>query len=171
VAISRTARPGKAQQNPIAAEGLSKVGCACGIVQHKNQYRDAMICGELRHDARHLVASHRNQCDIVLIVGVNPLDRVDSRGRSTVTNDVLKHQTITADIREPLAARDDRNAMATFLESGCIERPDDACAIYDYLHGCLRAFAPYTTNFKRIVLVAPLTLLFRTRPPRLRSLP
>ena len=30
-----------------------------------------MICGELRHDAGHLVASHRNQCDIVLIVGAS----------------------------------------------------------------------------------------------------
>jgi predicted DCC family thiol-disulfide oxidoreductase YuxK len=29
--------------------------------------------------------------------------------------------------------------MATFLESGCIERPDDPCAIYEYFHGCLRA--------------------------------
>jgi hypothetical protein len=89
-----------------------------------------MICGKLRHDARHLVASDRNQCDIELIVGARPLGRIDWRRRSTVTNDVFKRQTITADIREPLAARNDSNAMAAVLESGCIERPDDACAIY-----------------------------------------
>ena len=132
-----------------------------------------MICGELRHDARHLVASHRNQCDIILIVGVNPLDRVDSRRRSTVTNDVLKHQTITADIREPLAARDDSNAMATFLEvwlhRAC---PDDACRHIRLSSrmptGHSRAWHP---NFKRIVLVAPFTLLFRTGIQRLRSPP
>ena len=75
-----------------------------------------MICGELRHDARHLVASHRNQCDIVLIVGAKPLGRFDFCRRSTMTNDVFKRQTITADIRKPLAARNDSNAMATFLE-------------------------------------------------------
>jgi hypothetical protein len=92
-----------------------------------------MICGELRHDPRHLVPSHRNQYDVVLIVGAKPLGRVDLRRRSTLTNDVFKRQTITADIGKP-----DNNAMATFLESGGIERPDDACAIYEYLHGCLR---------------------------------
>jgi hypothetical protein len=89
-----------------------------------------MICGELRHDARYLVASHRNQCDIVLIVGAKPLGRVDSRRRSTLTNDVFNRQTITADIGKPLATRNDSNAIATVLQSGCIERPDDACAIY-----------------------------------------
>jgi len=89
-----------------------------------------MICRELRHDARHLVPSHRNQCRIVLIIGAKPLGRVDLRRRTTVANNVFKRQTITADIRKPLATRNDSNIIATVLESGCIERPDDACAIY-----------------------------------------
>jgi hypothetical protein len=47
-----------------------------------------------------------------------------------MTNDVFKGQTITADIRKPLATRNDCNAIAAVLESGGVERPDDACAIY-----------------------------------------
>jgi len=40
-----------------------------------------------------------------------------------MTNDVFKGQTITADIRKPLAARNDGDAMATFLESPSL-RPE-----------------------------------------------
>jgi hypothetical protein len=72
-----------------------------------------------------------------LIVRAKPLGRIDLRRRPTVANDVFKHQTITANIRESLATRNNSNAIATVLESGCIERPDDACAIYQYLHRCL----------------------------------
>jgi hypothetical protein len=35
-----------------------------------------------------------------------------------------------AAIRKPLVTRNDSNAIAAVLESGCVERPDDACAIY-----------------------------------------
>ena len=88
-----------------------------------------MVCGEFRHNTCHLVPPHRNQCDIVLIVRAKALDRVDLRRRSTMPDDVFKRQTITADIRKPLAARNDSNAMAAFLKSGCIGSSDDACAI------------------------------------------
>ena len=106
-----------------------------------------------------------------------PLDRVDLRRRSTMPDDVFKHQTITADIRKPLAARNDSNAMAAFLEAGCIERPDDACAINYYLHRCLRVFARLTaTVFDRIVgfgVTGPTTPSAGQpqRPPRRRRLP
>jgi hypothetical protein len=77
-----------------------------------------------------LVASHRNERDIVLIVGTKPFGRIDLRRRSTVTNDVFKRQTITAYIRKPLVTRNDSNAIATVLEPGGVERSDHARAIY-----------------------------------------
>jgi hypothetical protein len=34
-----------------------------------------------------------------------------------------------ANIRKPLTARNDSNAIATIPESGCIKRTDDSCAV------------------------------------------
>jgi hypothetical protein len=95
-----------------------------------------------------LVVSHRNERDIVLIVGAKPFGRIDLRRRLPVTNNVFKLQTITADIGKPLPTRNDSNAIAAVLQSGCIERPDDACAIYQYLHRCLPASERLTTDWR-----------------------
>ena len=58
------------------AEGSHEVVGAGGIVQHKNQRGNAMIGCQHRQDAFYLVAPHRNQRDIVLIVRAEPLGRV-----------------------------------------------------------------------------------------------
>lgn len=65
----RSARPGEADKQPIAADRLKPLAVSKGVVDHEDDQRGLPAGRQRGQDIRDLVASHHDQDQVVAVVG------------------------------------------------------------------------------------------------------
>jgi hypothetical protein len=102
VALPAAAHGRKSCEHPRAAQGPGDFAEARGIVQQKEEYRDAKIGGECRQDIQELIAPDGDE--IVAIGGIQVLNDRRWRGRFGTVRQFAEDQAMDTNLLETGAA-------------------------------------------------------------------
>ena len=75
------------------------------------------------------IAPHRDQSEFVFVVRAETLGGIYLYRPSTTMDDILKHQTVLADVSKALTTRHNRDLVSSIRQLARIERADDASAV------------------------------------------